>query len=162
MEIKEISLVEFLELLAKGSKPKAFIYEKGYYWLNESCDRYESQRDYFDYIEIKNLNNKIQVILEPTPCEINQDKDDRKTTLLTLLEMHASGDFPKKIKIHNCVYTWDDDEVDYCCRPSEDSDLYNRLYDNYWIFTSLNMEIEILDDKESDENSKSYDFEESN
>ena len=113
MEIKEISLVEFLKLLANGSKPKAFIYEKGYYWLNESCDRYESQRDYFDYIEIKNLNNKIQVILESTPCEVAQDKDNRKPTLLTLLEMHASGDFPKKIKIHNCVYTWDDEEVDY-------------------------------------------------
>lgn len=163
MEIKEISLVEFLELLANGSKPKAFIYEKGYYWLNESCDRYESQRDYFDYIEIKNLNNKIQVILEATPCEIAQDKDNRKPTLLTLLEMHASGDFPKKIKIHNCVYTWDDEELDYYYKPSEDSDLYNRLYDNYWIFTSLNMEIEILDDKDnSNENNKSYDFEESN
>lgn len=162
MEIKEISLVEFLELLAKGSKPKAFIYEKEYYWLNESCDRYESRRDYFDYIELKNLNNKIQVILEPTPCEIAQDKDDRKTTLLTLLEMHASGDFPKKIKIHGCIYTWDDEELDYYYRPSEDSDSYNRLYDNYYIFTSLNMEIEILDDKEFDENNESYDFEESN
>lgn len=162
MEIKEISLVEFLELLAKGSKPKGFIYEKEYYWLNESCDRYESRRDYFDYIELKNLNNKIQVILEPTPCEIAQDKDDRKTTLLTLLEMHASGDFPKKIKIHNCVYTWDDEELDYYYKPSEDSDLHNKLYDNYWIFTSLNMEIEILDNKEFDENNKSYDFEESN
>ena len=75
MEIKEISLVEFLELLAKGSKPKAFIYEKQYYWLDESRNRYESQKDYFDYIEIKNLNNKIQVILKPTPCEIAQDKD---------------------------------------------------------------------------------------
>ena len=162
MEIKEISLVEFLELLAKGSKPKAFIYEKEYYWLNESCDRYESQRAYFDYIKIKDLNNKIEIILEPTPCEIAQDKDDRKTTLLTLLEMHSSGDFPKKIKIHNCVYTWDDEELDYYYRPSEDSDSYNRLYDNYWIFTSLNMEIEILDDKEFNENNKSYDFEESN
>lgn len=162
MEIKEISLVEFLELLANGSKPKAFIYEKEYYWLNESQNRYESKRDYFDYIEIKNLNNKIQVILEPTPCQITQGKDDRKTTLLTLLEMHASGDFPKKIKIHNCVYAWDDEELDYYYRPSEDSDLHNKLYDNYWIFTSLNMEIEILDSKESDENNKSYDFEESN
>lgn len=162
MEIKEISVVEFLELLAKGSKPKAFIYEKQYYWLGESRNRYESQKDYFDYIKIKDLNNKIQLILEPTPCEIAQDKDDRKTTLLTLLEMHASGDFPKKIKIHNCVYTWDDEELDYY-RPSEDSDLYNRLYDNYWIFTSLNMEIEILDDKDnSNENNKTYDFEESN
>lgn len=162
MEIKEISLVEFLELLANGSKPKAFIYEKQYYWLDESRNRYESQKDYFDYIEIKNLNNKIQIILEPTPCKIAQDKDNRKTTLITLLEMHASGDFPKKIKIHNCVYTWDDEELDYYYRPSEDSDLYNRLYDNYWIFTSLNMEIEILDDKEIDEGNKSYDFEESN
>lgn len=162
MEIKEISLVEFLELLTKGSKPKAFIYERQYYWLDENHNRYESQKDYFDYIELKNLNNKIQLILEPTPCKVAQDKDNRKTTLLTLLEMHASGDFPKKIKIHNCVYTWDDEELDYYYRPSEDSDLYNRLYDNYWIFTSLNMEIEILDDKEFDENNKTYDFEESN
>lgn len=147
MEIKEISLVEFLKLLANGSKPKAFIYEKEYYWLNESCNRYESKRDYFDCIEIKNLNNKIQLILEKTPCEIAPDKDNRKTTLLTLLEMHTSGYFPKKIKIHNCVYTLDDEEFDYYYRPSEDSDLSNRLYDNYCIFTSLNMEIEILDDK---------------
>ena len=153
MEIKEISLVEFLELLANGSKPKAFIYEKEYYWLNESCDRYESQGHYFDYIKIKDLNNKIQLILESTPCEIAQDKDDRKPTLLTLLEMHANGDFPKKFKIHGCVYNWNDEEEDYCCKPSEDSDLYNRLYDNYWI----------LDDEDNfNENNKSYDFEESN
>lgn len=162
MKIKEISLVEFLGLLANGSKPKAFIYEKEYYWLNESQNRYESRRDYFDYIKLKNLNNKIQVILEPIRCEIAPDKDDRKTTLLTLLEMHASGNFPKKIKIHGCVYNWNDEELDYYYRP-EHSDSYNRLYDNYWIFTSLNMEIEILDDKDnSNENNESYDFEEGN